>query len=224
MKNNEIYLSTGNKKLKNNENTRFLIWNIPACKTCPFATEHCKKFCYAKKAERVYPNVLPCRENNFEMSLQADFVEKMIAAIEKKLKSKAHAGKLTLFRIHESGDFYNLEYTKKWVDICKHFENDDRIIFLAYTKSLPYFEKLGYNTTDFPKNFVVRSSVWDDTKEKMLKLTKALEMPIYTAYTPNDLEKQKAADKTFVFCDCVDCGKCKACYFNQYKNIGCLIH
>lgn len=223
MKNNTIYLSTGNKKLKNNDTTRFLIWNLPACKTCPFATEHCKQLCYARKAERVYPQVLPCRENNLETSKQSDFVENMIAAIEKKLNSKAHNGKLTLFRIHESGDFYNLEYTQKWVDICKHFEHDNRIIFLAYTKSLPYFEKLGYNTTDFPKNFIVRSSIWDDTKEGMLELTKALSMPIYTAYTKEELETQKS-NKDFTFCDCIDCGKCKACYFNKYKNIGCLIH
>ena len=30
----------GNKKLINTATVRFMIWNIPAVVTCPFATEH----------------------------------------------------------------------------------------------------------------------------------------------------------------------------------------
>lgn len=223
MKKNNIYLSTGNKKLKSNESTRFLIFNLPACKTCPFKTKECEKNCYARKAEKQYPGCLPCRERNQAETLNDNFVENMISIIEKRLKHHCYRGKLTLFRIHESGDFYNLEYTKKWYDICKHFENDNRIIFLAYTKSLPYFKTLGYGKPAFPANFIVRSSIWNDTKNVMLELTKTLEMPIYTAYTKTELETQKEKPG-FFYCDCVDCGKCKACYYNENCNIGCKIH
>ena len=124
----------GNKKLKNNETTRFMIWNLPSVITCPYRTALCEKSCYAQKAERVYPQVLPSRERNLEESKQEDFVENMIFTIEKHLVSKAFQGKKTVFRIHESGDFYNINYARKWVEIAKHFENDKRIIFLAYTK------------------------------------------------------------------------------------------
>ena len=65
---NAVSLSTGNEKLISDENTRFLIWSIPAVKTCPFRTEHCEEACYAVKAETAYPDVLPAREYNYLLS------------------------------------------------------------------------------------------------------------------------------------------------------------
>ena len=85
--------TNGNKKLRNTENVRFLIWNLPAVKTCPFRTPHCEKACYARKAERVYPQVAPSRERNFEASQRADFIENMIYTIETELTRKKYAGK-----------------------------------------------------------------------------------------------------------------------------------
>ena len=100
----------GNLKLKNNENTRFMIWNIPAVITCPFRTAMCEKFCYARKAERMYPSCSDARQRNFEVTKQADFVERMIFTIEAELNTKKFTGKKVVFRIHESGDFYNWGY------------------------------------------------------------------------------------------------------------------
>lgn len=71
----------GNKKLVNNDKVRYIIWNLPAIKTCPFATEHCKKACYACKAERMYPSVTPSREKNYNDSLKDDFSVRMIETI-----------------------------------------------------------------------------------------------------------------------------------------------
>lgn len=214
----------GNKKLQNNEKVRFIIWNLPSVKTCPFATELCKKSCYARKAERVYPSVLPSREKNFMDSLQPDFVERMIFTIEKELNSKKCAGKKVVFRIHESGDFYNLEYTKKWIEITKHFEHNNNIVFLAYTKSLVYLICAGYNTRHFPHNFVVRSSLWDDTSRANLDYTELYNFPIYTALTAADMEKAAVAGRIFEKCDCVNCGTCEKCWNNEYKEIICKIH
>lgn len=214
----------GNKKLINNDKVRFMIWNLPAQKTCPFATEHCKAACYAKKAERVYPQVLPSREKNYHDSLQADFVENMIYTIEHHLNSKAFKGKKALFRIHESGDFYSLEYTKKWVAICKHFEHDNRIEFLTYTKSIPYFIQAYYGIPGFPNNLIVRSSIWDDTDQNLIALTQFHGFPIYTALSKQDIETEKKDGHSFFQCSCVDCGKCQACYCNKVKDIICEIH
>lgn len=36
-------ITKGNKKLINNDKVRWMIWNLPAITTCPFATDHCKK-------------------------------------------------------------------------------------------------------------------------------------------------------------------------------------
>ena len=71
---NAVSLSTGNEKLISDENTRFLIWSIPAIKTCPFRTKHCEKDCYAVKAETAYPDVLPAREYNYLLSQTDLFV------------------------------------------------------------------------------------------------------------------------------------------------------
>lgn len=214
----------GNRKLKNTDKIRYIIWNLPAEKTCPFATEHCKKSCYAKKAERIYKNVYESRLKNFWDSERDDFTENMIYTIETLLDGIAFRGKKAVFRIHESGDFYNLEYAKKWVKIAKHFENDNRIVFLAYTKSISYIIDSGYGESYFPSNFVVRSSIWDDTCKPSLDLTTAYNMPIYTALTAPEIETERANGRTFDICTCVNCSTCCKCWNANKKDIIVKIH
>lgn len=215
---------TGNKKLQNGENVRYMIWNLPAVKTCPFRTEHCEKSCYARKAERLYPQVLPSREKNFRDSLFDDFAGNMISTIDHYLGSKAFSGKKCVFRIHESGDFYNVEYAGKWVEIAKHFENDERIVFLAYTKSISYMVSCGYGTAAFPKNLVVRSSIWDDTCQKSLDLTSIYQFPIYTALTAQDMEKERENGRKFSVCTCENCSTCGKCWDASERDIIVKIH
>lgn len=214
----------GNRKLRNTDKIRFIIWNLPAVKMCPFRTALCEKSCYARKAERVYPQVLPSRERNYQDSLQSDFVERMIYTIEKELSTKKYNGKLTVFRIHESGDFYNLEYTKKWVEIAKHFENNDKIVFLAYTKSLVYLIRAGYDAKEFPKNFVVRSSLWSDTSTANRDYTELYNFPIYTAFTRSQMNVEHANGHIFTECRCEDCANCGYCWNKEHKDIICEIH
>ena len=83
----------GNKKLVNNENTRFIIWNLPAKTTCPYATDHCKAACYACKAEKAYPNCLPAREKNLARTRENSFVSNMIYTIETELATKKYNNK-----------------------------------------------------------------------------------------------------------------------------------
>lgn len=214
----------GNKKLVNNEKVRYMIWNLPAQKTCPYATENCKKLCYARKAERVYPQVLPSREKNYEESLKADFVENMIFTIESYLNSKSFKGKKAVFRIHESGDFYNLEYTEKWIEIVKHFENDKRITFLTYTKSICFFVECGYTTKSFPVNLIVRASVWNDTKEELLYFINYYNFPIYTAMTEKEMKEESEKGHAFFTCKCENCSTCLQCINKKKKDIICKIH
>ena len=216
--------TNGNRKLRNTENTRFIIWNLPAVKTCPFRTAMCEKSCYARKAERIYPQVLPSREQNYIDSLSHDFVPNMIYTIETELNKKKYIGKTCVFRIHESGDFYNLEYTQKWIEIVKHFINNPYIVFLAYTKSIIYFINCGYGLSDFPKNLIVRSSIWKDTKIDKQSITFAYNFPIYTALTEKEMENEKENGRIFKKCNCEDCANCGMCWNNQYKEIICKIH
>ena len=205
---NNIYLSNGNKKLKPSEDTNFLIFNLPAIKSCPFATEHCRKYCYARKAEKVYPDVLPARERNFKASQEKSFVDDMITLIMAK-REKQHK-KTLVVRIHESGDFYNKEYANKWLEIARRCKG---VTFMAYTKSFKYFDGV-----KLPRNFVLRASIWDDTTKEQKEIVTRNNWAIYTAvqqFTEND---------SFTRCRCSDCATCGKCWKKSEKDIRCEIH
>lgn len=210
-------ISDGNKKLKSNDKVRYIIWNLPAISTCPYATAHCKKSCYACKSEKAYPTVLPARKRNYEFSLTDDFVPVMISYILSTVAwERKHGNRLVWVRIHESGDFYNRGYVEKWLKIMRIVNAfaGDQVVFHAYTKSLPFFD--GVN---IPKNFVLMSSIWDDTKPEMVALTEKLGLPIYTAYAKGH------EPKGTLHCDCNDCANCQICIKAKTGDVvACEIH
>lgn len=124
MNNKAVYISKGNKKVM------CPIYNNPAIVTCK-PNLACHKYCYACKAERLYPSVKPCRMNNYNLSKTDQFVNLMVDQIGK-MKTK-------YFRIHESGDFYSVEYIQRWYIIIKKFPS---IQFYAYTKRDDLFNEL----------------------------------------------------------------------------------
>lgn len=209
--------TNGNKKLRNTESVRFIIWNLPSIKTCPYATENCKASCYARKAERVYPSVLPSREQNLADSKRDNFTERMIATLVHEVESKKCQGKKVVVRIHESGDFYNKSYADKWLAVAEYMTRYSNVVFMAYTKSLPYFQG-----KKLPTNFVLRASVWDDTKaERLLEIEKN-QYPIYTAFTKIDMTK--ALECGYTKCNCDDCGNCGKCWDKSINKLACEIH
>lgn len=205
-----LSVSRDNKKLVPNDTTNFIIWNLPAKITCPYATPHCKSLCYAIKSEVAYPDCLPSRMKHLEDSKRDDFVERMTLTILK--VAYGMRKKELIVRIHESGDFYNKAYVEKWLKVMDNCKFDKRIKFIAYTKSFKFFD--GVN---LPKNFSLRASVWDDTKEEDLETIKRNNWNIYTA-----VKKFEKGDK-FTRCRCSDCATCGKCWKN-YKDIRCEIH
>lgn len=124
------------------------VFNLPEVKTCPFRTEFCEKYCYAKKATRLYQHTKEKREYNFQASLKPDFVFRIITEIQKFNSSK--------IRLHESGDFYSIDYFQKWIEIINKFKN---ITFLAYTRNILLAE------FKIPENFKLYFSVDPTTPE-----------------------------------------------------------
>jgi hypothetical protein len=127
-------LTTGNSKLKKAQELRGALvatFSLPAQVTCPFAGE-CKRFCYAKKGNYCFKNVKTKHENNRLASLSSSFEEQInleLLALRAKAKKKG----LKLFiRLHDTGDFYNVEYIAKWARII---ESNSDVEFYAYTKS-----------------------------------------------------------------------------------------
>ena len=148
---------------------------------------------------------------HLEVSKREDFVEIMTKQIEYELNRKKYRNKTIFFRIHESGDFYNYEYLVKWYKITKNFVGKN-IIFEAYTKSLPLFDRLYKEYGRENVNIKVLSSIWADTKPEMIKMTKELELKVYTAIEDTKIDKFLQDNKSFAKCDCEECGKCKKCY------------
>lgn len=208
-----ITLSKGNKKLVSTDKVKFLIFNLPAQITCPCSTPACRALCYAKKSERIYPQVLPCREENFKATLEPDFIADMVFAIQTEIKKRSYIGKKILFRIHESGDFYSKSYALDFIIIAKFFPN---IQFLAYTKSIKYFEFV-----ELPDNFTVRASIWHDTPQNDLQRVNRMDLPTYTALDVQAFTEESEAIK----CHCsVGCGDCQMCWYKSIKNIVTKIH
>lgn len=210
-KNAKYHISNGNKKLVPSRLVNFLIWNLPAVKTCPFRTRLCEKFCYAKKAEWFYKDALPARLDNLAASKSADFVEFMSTFILEKARRQRKPQ--LIVRIHESGDFYNKEYAEKWLQIARNCQECEKITFIAYTKSFQYFDGV-----DLPSNFSLRASIWADTSLEHIEMILRNNWPIYTAvekFTEND---------TFHQCRCDDCATCGACWDSSKKDIRCEIH
>ena len=141
---NDITLSKGNLKLDKS----ILIWSIPAIKTCPNCSD-CASKCYARKAEKLYPAVLPCRERNWEASKRDDFVSNMVKLIK---RTQKNSRKVTIkaVRIHESGDFYSKGYAEKWADIARQCPD---LIFYGYTKAPENLPE------DMPENMNIVHSV-----------------------------------------------------------------
>jgi len=138
----DLYLSGGNVRMN------IPTWSIPAIDTCPAATEHCKRYCYAKKAENIWRGVRPSRDRNYRASLSPDFVDRMVGLV-------GRAGS-EYIRIHESGDFYSQEYLDKWFEVARRLPD---VSFLAFSQCFDL------DWSEIPPNIVRYWTVWDDTSD-----------------------------------------------------------
>lgn len=206
-----LNVSRGNSKLVSNDETLFLIWNLPAKMTCPGKTHHCSIACYAIKAEILYKDCLPSRQKNLKESLKDDFVSRGIYTILKAIKyDRKH--RHIVVRIHESGDFYNAAYAAKWLAIANALIGEN-VTFICYTKSFAFFDGIV-----LPENFQLRASIWDDTPAKDLETIKRNSWNTYSA-----VEKFTDSDD-FGHCRCEDCATCGKCWNPDYKAVCCEIH
>ena len=216
--NPNIHLSEGNIKSKGTEDTMFLTWSLPSRSTCPYATTECKKRCFAKKNES-FKNVRDSRNSNLAETYKPTFVEDMIKHLEYHLQRPKAQDKLIIVRIHTSGDFYNTEYFNKWVSISEYFKDNSKILFQAYTKSMPilrqYIEENEIGLNDINIHFVW--SIWNDTQKEYTEYAKYLGMQTFTALPKDEIE---IAIKNGAFeCKDLDCASCRECYLNNHKEI-----
>jgi hypothetical protein len=158
MKNNpsNLSFSMGNAKLSG-------IWtfSLPAGHTCPGARECLaivprdggpivngkdNKFrCFAASMENLFPNVRKSRWSNFDkLKASKDMASLIVDSLP---GMDGHT-----YRIHVSGDFFNLTYFKAWIQVAKQFPNRK---FYAYTKSIKTWVSEMVNV---PENFILTAS------------------------------------------------------------------
>ena len=137
-----IYISDGNKKI----DKACLVFNLPTT-ICNGKGKQCKG-CYAKKAEYLYPQALPCRVRNLKYSNTDVFIELV--------QNRINHSRKKLFRIHESGDFYSQAYINKWATIVK---NNPKIKFYGYSKK---FDKLDLSVLNELENCNIINSLSND--------------------------------------------------------------
>lgn len=189
-----MLLSKGNHKLPSD----IAIWNLPRGTTCPGATEQCKKYCYAFKAERLYKAVPAFRKRNLELSRRDDFPQLVIAKLRKMRTLRA-------VRIHESGDFYNQEYLDKWVKVARACP---KIIFTAYTKSL----HLDFTAFKKLPNTVLFASIDATTPKFMLQKNRTRRKAIVID------RHAKEAPKGYFLCP-GSCKSCSHCYTRKCSSV-----
>lgn len=146
-----IYFSNGNTLLPTTDKYIVRIFNLPAIsirddhgninKDCPNicleAPGICKEICYAYKRQSGKEKIVyGRRKENYDASQQPDFVDSVIKLISGTVKYYSNKDVKIIYRIHESGDYYSIDYLHKWVQIAEHFKLNSKIIFMSYTKNI----------------------------------------------------------------------------------------
>lgn len=122
-------VSCGNTKLPKTT----MIFNLGPAKTCPSdQLGLCKvsSKCYAKKAERLYPAVLPYRERQADYWLTTDIneiIKDFSGMIAKKRRTPEK------LRLNESGDFYSQEDIAKAEKLAQVLKEQFNIITYTYS-------------------------------------------------------------------------------------------
>lgn len=147
-------ITAGNKKIGHTPN-----FSLPAYFACPGQAKktcgncHNKAFCYAFKDYR-YPTVTACRFINWYLARNKpeDLKRQMVDFIDKYYAKHGHF----YFRLHESGDFYSVEY----LDLIISVANDccGKVTFYTYSKS---FDVLLKRADSIPDNLKILISEWD---------------------------------------------------------------
>ena len=223
-KNNPLFtpsfLPKGNGKLldyddpETGKSFRYAQFNTRAITDCPLRTKGCEAVCYATKGNHQYGSVKTSRERSYEESKTENFADKIIYTIRYHLNTKRYKGSVMIVRIHESGDFYSIQYLRKWVAIWKAFYKVDNIIFVLYTKSFPFFLMLTEEEKEIVRKMMgngqlsINLSIDDTTtKEQLIAYLEMVKnFPLCNTYrvTENYTDDD---DK----CDCANCAKCGAC-------------
>lgn len=112
--------------------------------------------CYAANMEMQYDALRANRWHNFDLLKEAGDWQGQADLIERSLKHFFDTeGEKDGVRIHESGDFYNGEYLKAWMEVARRMPKTK---FYAYTKSVPYVKAMEKELAGIPNLSITLSA------------------------------------------------------------------
>jgi hypothetical protein len=208
MNNNKTMLkySIGNRKIGKNT----LIINMGPAKTCPAKLKNmCSlcSICYAKKAERLYPQVLPYRQQQAAYWLKNSpktIANDLLTIVNlKNKKSKL----IEYIRFNEAGDFYTLRCLKKLIKIANIISQAlPYLKIYTYTHRIDLIKKLDKQNITPPKNLIITLSNYQFKK--------------YNSFIAID---KTEPTKNKIICP-GDCSNCNLCKINHNKTIYVIKH
>jgi hypothetical protein len=197
--------STLNKKLKLlSWNSTLGCWtfNLPAGHTCYGFSKWCYKRCYGKKGNWCFKTTIKSIDYKWRQTQDLDkFVDQLILELD-----VIQRNGFNIVRIHSSGDFYNIDYFRSWIDIAKIYTN---ITFYCYTKNwrLNGWYKI-LHEADKINNFYIICS-YDYTMKDFPKWNKVAKI----SENKKEINCKKQIDKKH------NCVSCKMCFNDKIKEI-----
>ena len=181
-----------------------------------FRSAGCERVCYATKGKHNCPDVKASRSRSYEETRRADFVDAIAYTVRVEKQSKRYADAVMIVRIHESGDFYSVQYLRKWLKAWRELENADGVKFVFYTKSFPFFLKLTAEEKETVNRLIRAGKLamnlsMDDTttiEQKTAYLAMLKAFPLANTYYCTEHVDEVEHDDV---CDCADCAKCGTC-------------
>jgi len=197
-------LSFGNRKLPKTT----AIFNLSPAAVCPSEKlglcSLCNK-CYAKKAERLYPQVLPYRQAQMDYWLRTSAMQ---FAMEMIIINESKRNKVNALRFNESGDFHSQTCVDKMEEISRLLWKAGITCYVYTARKDLDFSKCKYlqvNASGFNKAGV---------SAQFIGIVNAKQAA---------MEYRLATNKKAAVC-CGDCKKCSICQYVKNTVIFCEMH
>ena len=123
-------------------------FSLPACATCCPNAGKCKFNCYAKKGRMACAIQSNAYLENYAMVKDGTLWKQLDAEITILECRAKREGKQLRIRVHDSGDFFSVEYANNWMDVMRTHPD---VVFYAYTKMVKMFKYDG--TINIADNF-----------------------------------------------------------------------
>ena len=134
------------KTIKANR-AHIVTFSLPAVVTCHGA-DKCLKAGYCHAGNYNFKSNKDKFAMNYQASQRADFTDRINAELSEKWTFTQYV------RIHPTGDFYSMDYFKKWVTIAN---DNPHVVFYAYTKSIDIV-KAYKDVDELPANLIITYS------------------------------------------------------------------